>query len=313
MPESYTLQGGSGAAYTNFTVVQPMALFDAEGGNDIGSCPNSRIYRSLAYVRTSDRLPVLDQGLYTSQYVSCTHIRHSLAVMSPANLNFNQIRGFHLNYGINATFTQTDVSAYNITSIRGTAGDLFPANWDVPTVGSTARSTGTSTGAVADPWTTTGAGANLCYRWVDGVVQTSAPLWPWPMNERIKQATGMAGAYTGPCPTCVGGRAARTATDVTADIEALLGSIPSQCRREHVGPQAPPQLRLGSESAPHGPVAHDDRADPTGARANGRPRAPRRYALHEQGRQSLRTAHVDHPIIQGQAKPTEFGRLVKIQ
>ena len=51
------------------------------------------------------------------------------------------------------------------------------------------------------------------------------------MNERIKAATASAGAYAGPCPTCVGGRATRSATDVTADIEALLGPIPAQCRR----------------------------------------------------------------------------------
>jgi hypothetical protein len=51
------------------------------------------------------------------------------------------------------------------------------------------------------------------------------------MNERIKAATAAAGSYSGPCPTCVGGRAARTATDVTADIERLLGPIPPSCRR----------------------------------------------------------------------------------
>ena len=55
-----------------------------------------------------------------------------------------------------------------------------------------------------------------------------------PMNDRIKAATASAGAYSGPCLNCVGGRIARTATDVTAEIEGLLarqfGPIPSQCR-----------------------------------------------------------------------------------
>jgi hypothetical protein len=51
------------------------------------------------------------------------------------------------------------------------------------------------------------------------------------MNERIKAATAAAGSYSGPCPTCVGGRGVRTATDVTADIEELLGTIPAACRR----------------------------------------------------------------------------------
>jgi hypothetical protein len=51
------------------------------------------------------------------------------------------------------------------------------------------------------------------------------------MNERIKAATAMASSYSGPCPTCVGGRAGRSATDVTADIEKLLGTIATACRR----------------------------------------------------------------------------------
>jgi hypothetical protein len=64
---------------------------------------------------------------------------------------------------------------------------------------------------------------------VNGQV-TNEPLWPWPMNQRIKDATASAGPYKGPCPTCIGGRATRRPTDVTADIQALLGPIPSVCR-----------------------------------------------------------------------------------
>ena len=68
------------------------------------------------------------------------------------------------------------------------------------------------------------------YRWVNGT-ETTTPLWPWPMNSRIRAATASAGRYTGPCLDCVGGRDARTTTDVTADIEALLGTIPAYCKR----------------------------------------------------------------------------------
>jgi hypothetical protein len=62
-------------------------------------------------------------------------------------------------------------------------------------------------------------------------VTGTTPLWPWPMNERIRAATAVAGSYTGPCASCVGGRAARTQTDVTAEVEELLGAIPASCRR----------------------------------------------------------------------------------
>ncbi|MGH9895686.1 MAG: hypothetical protein ACREA0_27620, partial [bacterium] len=68
-------------------------------------------------------------------------------------------------------------------------------------------------GAVPNPWTTT-AGANLCYRYTDGV-RTMTPLWPWPMNQRILEATTASG---------------HTPVDVTAEIELLLGPIPAQCR-----------------------------------------------------------------------------------
>ncbi len=67
------------------------------------------------------------------------------------------------------------------------------------------------------------------------------------MNDRILAATGYAGKYAGPCTvSCKTAgvawsavavendtpRTARTATDVTADIEALLGTIPSTCRSD---------------------------------------------------------------------------------
>jgi hypothetical protein len=56
--------------------------------------------------------------------------------------------------------------------------------------------------------------ANICTRYVEGV-KTAAPLWPWPMNARILDATNASG---------------HTPEDVTAAIEGLFGTIPSQCR-----------------------------------------------------------------------------------
>jgi hypothetical protein len=59
-----------------------------------------------------------------------------------------------------------------------------------------------------------GTEANLCHRYVDGK-RTEEPLWPWPMNDRILAATGSAHAE---------------ATDVQAEVEALLGEIPAACK-----------------------------------------------------------------------------------
>jgi hypothetical protein len=105
-------------------------------------------------------------------------------------------------------------------------GETFHADWAVSGV-----SASTTLSAIQMPWqNTSSTGARLCYRTENGVTATT-PLWPWAMNERIKAATSVAGRYMGPCTiNCVGGRAARTLTDVTADIETLLGRIPASCR-----------------------------------------------------------------------------------
>jgi len=119
-----------------------------------------------------------------------------------------------------------DLSAYRALGgsyyIRG-AAPRFTTNW---AVGNSVH--GTSLAGVPSPWTGS-AGAQLCNRWINGH-ETTTPLWPWPMNDRIKWATQVAGSYPGPCLNCSGGRAPRTQVDVQAQVENLLGSIPSQCR-----------------------------------------------------------------------------------
>lgn len=59
-------------------------------------------------------------------------------------------------------------------------------------------------------------GASLCYQYRDGVL-TGTPLWPWPMDERIKEAMILAG---------------REPVDVTKTIESLFGPIPAACRSD---------------------------------------------------------------------------------
>ena len=59
----------------------------------------------------------------------------------------------------------------------------------------------------------TGEGARLCHRYVDGQL-TSEPLWPWPMNERIRKATD----YARSAPV-----------DLTATVARLFGPIPEIC------------------------------------------------------------------------------------
>jgi hypothetical protein len=231
MPQEYDLTDTSGnvrppsdplsGRRTNFEVE---AMAGHIHKDSTPSNPNTevKILGSIAYMKAAGgRWPnpttntaMIALGNRTS---SGTRIIHTITVVPPSYPKFSNIAGFDL--GTTGTNNVVD----HVTSIRG-IGDDF-GNFTV-----TNTSTGTSLAAVANPWTTTGAGANLCKRWVNGVM-TTEPLWPWPMNQRIKDATASAGRYEGPCPGCVGGRFSRASTDVTADVEALLGRIPSQCRK----------------------------------------------------------------------------------
>lgn len=65
---------------------------------------------------------------------------------------------------------------------------------------------------------------SLCYR-VEGGVLTTQPLYPWPMNSRIKAARIASGAPE---------------VDVTATVEQLLGSIPQACKAGSTPPQPEP-------------------------------------------------------------------------
>jgi hypothetical protein len=188
---------------------------------------------SLGYVKATDRwlyngvqvgpISLLRTPGANRFNFSDAQLRHVALVISPSNPAFNTTAGFHLGYH---TVAPTGLVFANTTSIRGSKGDVIDSVWSGEN-----RSAGTSLGAVPNPWTTTGSGANLCYRWNNRAL-TNQPLWPWPMNERIKAATAMAGAYRGPCFNCSGGRLARTATDVTAEVQALLGTIPQACRSQ---------------------------------------------------------------------------------
>jgi hypothetical protein len=259
MPETYT--DGAGRAVTNFDVPSAGGILTVDRLESTTTPKHADISLrgSISYTKATDRLPSLGNGAAAGVTISGVRIfgasRITLTdvvrVMSPRHPRFNQHLGFALTrrehncVGLHhipsASGCEDPVignSATRLTSIRGThssgnnVGDSFGTNgvsgrdnetdWTV-----TGVSAGTSLAAVQSPWQNTSmSGARLCYRW-----GTTTPLWPWPMNERIKAATAAAGVYRGPCPTCVGGRGVRTTTDVTADIEELLGTIPTSCRR----------------------------------------------------------------------------------
>jgi hypothetical protein len=202
------------------------------------NCSNAAIYGSLVYVKGIryhvDEIgkPIAGRSIVKIDNADCITLRHVYVIVDPEWSLFGTYRGIHLGLKRDGT-APSNSTASNLTSIRPSGRpDIIASGWEIA-----GHSQGTSPTAAGmpSPWTATSTGANLCKRWVNGKV-TNEPLWPWPMNDRIKAATAAAGRYSGPCNGCPvlahdPGRMARTATDVTANIEALLGTIPAQCKQ----------------------------------------------------------------------------------
>lgn len=251
MPASFTVTDSNGNAAANNPNCSPGgtlttmpcagSLIRLRSGD--GALPTGcTVLGSLAYLPASSTWPG-SIGVRLPQFgwdVKDTVVRHVANFVSPESAHFGQWQGFDI--GNSSTSASQNNSADRLTSLRG-SGDLFNFNAVSPwTIGNVVAGSSFASIAAANPWTGS-TGAQFCYRWEDDAV-TTTPLWPWPMNERIKAATASAGAYTGPCAGCSGGRAVRTATDVTAEIEDLLrgtfGQIPSQCRSTAGSTPPPP-------------------------------------------------------------------------
>jgi hypothetical protein len=219
----------------DYRAVNTRNIIGAAGIQTEDKCANTAVHGSLGYLMADYIYHSVgndNHGLggpmfyFAGDSLDCITLRHIMIYIDPANDRYNQYRGMFLGPPGGQGETHGS-SAENLTSVSGPQGDYIDSHWGV---GST-MSAGATRHDVVSPWAATSIGANLCYQYKRGVV-TNIPLWPWPMNERIKQATAIAGVYSPPsCLGCLGGRAPRVAIDVTADIEAMLGVIPAQCRR----------------------------------------------------------------------------------
>jgi hypothetical protein len=145
-----------------------------------------------------------------------------LIFVDPSHSRFANTKALRLESRVNSSPSHLT----NVSTVAG-ARDTIDSYWVQSSVVHASDLAGLNA-ANANPWTGT-VGANLCFRYVNRA-KTTTPLWPWPMNERIKTATAAAGSYSGPCPRCEGVFPTRSATDVTADIEQLLGTIPERCK-----------------------------------------------------------------------------------
>jgi hypothetical protein len=97
-------------------------------------------------------------------------------------------------------------------------------------------------------------GARNCYQYRGGVLQdgtggtTATPLWPWPMDDRIKLALARTRALgLGGSPLAGGAGPGYAANTVTSEIASRYGAIPSQCSQAASGgttPNPPTGLNL---------------------------------------------------------------------
>jgi len=209
MKQTYTLlaydgtpwTGNGAGTYSNYSVEEPYGIFgvDALTGSDKNA--QTKLLGSIAYVLGTDRFAPPQAVLVTK--LDSFEVTHTVAYIQPGtNTTKKRFALYNLQTAVGLNLIAT-----HLTGIGG-AASTFGSDWKKSFI-----SEGSSLSAVANAFTAS-SGANLCYRYKDGVL-TTTPLWPWPMNERIINALTESG---------------RTAVDVTQTIESLLGAIPSACK-----------------------------------------------------------------------------------
>jgi hypothetical protein len=168
-----------------------------------------------------------------------TVTRYNVVVVDPAHPKFAQLHPWQYS---ECTTPGCPGGRNNVIRDNvGIAGQppTYTSSW-TPSDNQTGTSVAQAIGANRSVWTESHASPGICAQIVGGQ-PTTTPLWPWPMNARIKAATGH---------------------DVQATLEALLGPIPPQCVRGSTPippePQPEPPVALtcsGEITTVPGPLA----------------------------------------------------------
>lgn len=191
----------------------------------VSDCAQAEVLGTLIYVHNqatlggSANFGIMRQGARDLDHdINCSRYEHVAVIVQPGGKNLLH-EGVELFSVSGKSYTNV---VRNLTTVSQ-GGNTIDSGWSIPS-GEHVHSTSIpALGSATHPWTAT-QGANLCY-----LYGTTTPKWPWPMNDRIKAATGYSGGYSGPCNSgCI--RTVRSAHDVTASVENLLGTIPSACR-----------------------------------------------------------------------------------
>jgi len=155
----------------------------------------------------------------------------------------------------------TSDSSVNLTitdfsSIHNGNANLINAQWSQTNVVQSSTVAGLLNTIYEDA-----TGAAVCLRYEEGIL-TSEPLWPWPMDSRIRAAMTAAGESP---DTILGG----TDNGVTEFIEGHFGTIPDGCRSTTTPPAVETQtyarfrLLVGDETSSGAPWAAAEDANTT--------------------------------------------------
>jgi hypothetical protein len=228
MPAVYTLQlngavwtGPEGGTFSNGHIDQPVAVI---GDDRLDGDPNAfaRVLGSIAYVGAAARFPA--EALTEIDGMDNVTVQDSAAAFEPGS--HTGMNTFWLQDGSSGV----KLTASHLTSLGG-GGPSISSQWT-----QTAVEQGAAFANLSGIYSGT-AGARICNRIVDGVT-TTVPLWPWPMNQRILDATTFAAAanhqhwiYQGNPVQLTLVTSPHAPADVTADVEKFFGPIPSACRR----------------------------------------------------------------------------------
>jgi hypothetical protein len=172
------------------------------GAPPVSSYPNGpRVLGTIGYVKAGASIPSISflgpeaGGSHWTFKDTVVAIDPSLTRVSPAGLHGCGKKGCR------------SAVAQDLTLIGG-RDSTISSQWDASNIAECNSPDGCPSVFTA------ATAANVCTRYVNGV-KTGEALWPWPMNQRIAEATEASG---------------HTPEDVTATIESLFGTIPPQCQ-----------------------------------------------------------------------------------
>ena len=222
---SGTAWTGAGAGtYTDYEVNQAYGIF-AIDRNTSDKNINTKLLGSIAYVQAKDRFHPNSAVLISK--LDSVEVANTVVYVEPGSHATKKtfiLSGLPTSLGGPAQ----NLTARNLTGVGG-AGAYIDSEWQGEN-----RVQGANIGSVPSIFGAPGNGARVCYRYKNGVL-TNEALWPWPMNQRILEATTKSG---------------HTPVNVTATIEKLFGSIPASCKGGSSGTSSNPTAGVLPPSAP---------------------------------------------------------------